>query len=241
MKIYIGTSGWSYEHWIRNFYPKELERAKWLEFYSENFNTVELNMSYYRIPFPNMIKGWYKKIPENFKFTFKASRFITHVKKLKNINKVLKKFYKLTEIMEEKLGCILFQLPPSFKKNQDTLERLKNFLKKLDKTKRNIIEFRHESWWDEEVYKLMNRHGAGFCIVSGLDMPSKIIVTSKAAYLRFHGPESAYSSKYSDNELKLWARKIRNIKAKEIYAYFNNDTRGYAVKNAKKLKEFLKC
>lgn len=241
MKIYIGTSGWSYEHWIGNFYPKELERAKWLEFYSENFNTVELNMSYYRIPFPNMIKGWYKKIPENFKFTFKASRFITHVKKLKNINKVLKKFYKLTEMMEEKLGCILFQLPPSFKKNQDTLERLKNFLKKLDKTKRNIIEFRHESWWDEEVYKLMKRHGAGFCVVSGLDMPSKIIVTSKTAYLRFHGPESAYSSKYSDNELKLWARKIRNIKAKEIYAYFNNDTRGYAVKNAKKLKEFLKC
>jgi len=237
-KIYIGTSGWFYEHWREKFYPSKLNKSKWLSYYSKYFNTTEINMTFYRTPFPNMIKGWYNKVPENFRFTLKASRFITHIKKFRNVKRELKRFYNLVNMLKEKLACILFQAPPSFHYNEKNMKVLKDFLNLLDKSKRNVIEFRHKSWWNRDIEKIL-KNKISFCVVSGLNMPSDVIITTNFAYFRFHGLH--YTTCYSEKELEEWARKIKKAKekVKEIYCYFNNDTNAYAVKNALKLKSLI--
>lgn len=244
-KYFIGTSGWNYEHWIRRFYPKKLQQKKWLEFYSQHFNTVEINMTFYRWPKESFFKSWYKRTPKDFKFTLKATRLITHIKKLKNVKKLVKDFYKLTSLLKEKLACILWQLPPSFKPNEKNIKKLENFLKLLNKKYKNVIEFRNERWWQPEIYKLLKKYKVCFCIVSGIEMPKDIIVTANFAYFRFHGDN--YSSCYTEKQMQDYAKKMKKLanrkskdKIKKIYAYFNNDSNAYAIKNAKQLKEFLK-
>lgn len=242
-QIHIGTSGWSYDHWAGVFYPEDLKKRQWLAHYSQHFDTVELNMSFYRYPFTNMLKGWRNKLPENFEMTFKAHRQITHRKKFQQVEDELKRFYEMTTQMGSRTGCILFQTPPSFHKNSHNLEILKSFLELTEPQRKNILEFRHPSWWDQETPDLLQRYNVGFCTVSGLNMPSDIMYSSDAGYFRFHGPGQPYASAYSNEQLQQWAAVMRDLlnqqKVKEIYAYFNNDFYGYAVRDAKTLRSFL--
>jgi uncharacterized protein YecE (DUF72 family) len=238
-KFLIGTSGWSYLHWRDRFYPKELSSYRWLEYYARYFLTAEVNMTFYKWPNESLLKNWYKRTPKGFSFTLKAPKLITHIKKLKGVAKLIKDFYRLADSLQDKLACILFQLPPSLKFSQ---EKLKNFLKYLNKKYKNVIEFRDKSWWCSETYDLLRKHKISFCIVSGPKLPSDSIVTSPVAYFRFHGLEW-YRSNYPAIELKKWAERIKKISSKceKVYCYFNNDYNAYAVKNALELRKLLKA
>lgn len=236
MKIYIGTSGWSYPGWRTRFYPPELKSQNWLEFYSRYFDTVEINMTFYRSPRPETLRSWAKKTPNNFKFSLKASRQITHIKKLHKVEHDLEHFAFLARQLGKKCGCLLYQLPPSLTKNLDLLE---SFLKVLPAGFNHVVEFRHPSWYTPEVYHLMSNQKAIFCVVSSTRVPSEVVVTSEMAYFRFHGITGGYRYRYSDEELKKWAETISRTKAKEVYIYFNNDYQAHAVFNAQTLKKFL--
>jgi uncharacterized protein YecE (DUF72 family) len=241
--IYVGTSGWSYDHWTGIFYPEDLHKNRWLPFYSGHFSTVELNMSFYRYPFQNMLKGWKNKLPESFKMTFKAHRQITHRKKFQDVRDPLDRFYGMAGSMKDHTGCILFQAPPAFRKNQENWEILVNFLEMTNPSFENVIEFRHYSWWEEQTVCLLKQHNVAFCTVSGLDMPSDVMVSADFGYFRFHGPREAYASEYSERQLQAWGEKIRDAvnerDLQRVYCYFNNDFHGYAVNNAKKLNQIL--
>lgn len=238
-KIYIGTSGWTYEHWQRVFYPSDLPRTKRLDYYTHNFNTVELNASFYHLPKPETFYNWQKQTPKDFIFAVKASRYITHIKKLKNCKEPWKRFIDSAKELNGKLGPILFQLPPFLKIN---LENLGKFLKTLPKKYSYVLEPRHESWFCEDLYKILKKHRVALCVADSPYWPCKEIITSSFIYLRFHGGTDLYGSNYSKKELKDWAEKIKKWKNKkmDIYAYFNNDACGYAVVNAKQLKQILK-
>lgn len=233
---WLGCSGWYYGHWERLFYPEGLARNKWLEFYAKKFNTVEVNATFYHFPYPNMVKAWYDRTPKGFKFTLKANRMITHVKKLKDVKKLVDSFYRISDLLKEKLGCILWQFPPSLKLN---LERLENFCNDLNTKYNNVIEFRHKSWYCEDVYKLLKKKKIGYCIVSAPRLPEDIQVTSKVAYMRFHGKSRWYAHNYSKKELQEWVKRIKKLKARNVYVYFNNDYNAYAVKNCLELKRLL--
>ncbi|MEM2932981.1 MAG: DUF72 domain-containing protein [Candidatus Pacearchaeota archaeon] len=242
MQNYVGTSGYVYWHWQGLFYPSNLPSSKWFDFYAKHFNTVEINMSFYRWPKESTIKSWFyraKKIEKEtgrpFVYTIKANRLITHIKKLANVKKILNDFYQLIDKVKPYLGCVLFQLPPSLKYDEN---RLKNFVNILNENYRNVIEFRHTSWWKEKTYKILEDN-ATFCIVSAPGLPEDFIKTTDIIYVRFHGKKLWYGSNYSDVELKEWAKKIKQAKAKEVYCYFNNDFNAYAVYNAIKLKKLL--
>ncbi len=234
--IYLGTSGWSYDHWIENFYPKDLKKGDWLKFYSKKFNTVEVNASFYRLPFRNMVKGWKNKTPDNFKLTFKGSNLITHKKKLKNIEDYLDKFYSRFEMLDKKKGTILWQLPPNLSRDYDLLE---NFLNNLESDLDQVVEFRHKSWFTKKIYDLLEKYKIGFCIISSPDFKPDVKVTTDFAYFRWHGKDDWYRYNYSDVELKDFAEKIKNLDVENVYGYFNNDFEGYAPKNCKKLREIL--
>jgi uncharacterized protein YecE (DUF72 family) len=235
--FYIGCSGWSYQDWVGKFYPAGLKSGEWLSYYARHFNTVEVNMSFYRFPFKNMLKGWYDRTPKNFRFTLKANRLITHVKRLKGTKELLASFYSLADLLEEKLACILFQMPPSLRKDKD-MKTLESFLKSLSPDHNNVMEFRHKSWFCQEVYDLLSVHKAIFCILSAPKLPSDAVATGKAAYVRFHGETSWYSYDYSEEELKEWAQQIRKLKSK-TFAYFNNDVNAHAPSNALRLQALL--
>ncbi|HDD72487.1 MAG TPA: DUF72 domain-containing protein [Candidatus Aenigmarchaeota archaeon] len=237
--ILLGTSGWYYNHWIGNFYPPELERSRWLEFYSRHFSTVEINSTFYRFPFRNILKGWYNKTPDGFIFSLKANRLITHVRKLRDVKELLESFYGLADILREKLGPILFQFPPSLKKDANLLSE---FLEILPEGYKNVIEFRHKSWYCREVYNIMRKHNTGYCIVSAPRLPCEIEVTADVAYIRWHGIKSWYSYNYTSDDIGWWAGEIRKLseRCNHIYGYFNNDYGGYAVKNCMELKGRLR-
>jgi len=236
MIYHSGTSGWSYQGWKGRFYPEELSQKEWFPFYVQHFNTVEINMTFYRYPKPETLTGWMGKVPEKFKFTLKANRQITHYKKIKGVKSDVRYFYILADNLKEKLGCILFQLPPSFTLDLGLLEE---FLSTLSPEYKNVIEFRHESWYTEEVYDLLKSHQVIFCVVSSKKVPNTIVETTETCYFRFHGLTGGYRYCYTDEELKEWAEKIKKTKAKECYIYFNNDYQAYSVVNSKKLGEFL--
>ena len=241
--IYIGTSGWSYDHWVGIFYPDDLKKNQWLSYYSEHFSTVELNMSFYRYPFQNMLKGWKNKLPEEFKMTFKAHRQITHRKKFQDVKENLDRFYNTVEEMGKRAGCILFQAPPSFRKTPENEEILGRFLENTDSAYHNVMEFRHASWWNKETLDLLKHYNVAFCTVSGINMPSDVMVSADYAYFRFHGPKEVYASEYSGEQLCAWADSINELISKEkirdVYCYFNNDFHGFAIKNAKTLQSLI--
>jgi len=236
-QIFIGTSGWSYLHWQDVFYPCDLNQGKWLEYYTKFFNCVELNVTFYRLIQKKTFQNWYKRTPHDFYFVAKGSRFITHIKKLKQAKDALNLFIDNVIELKEKLAAILWQLPPGFKKD---LRRLESFFKSLKKIKiRQAFEFRNESWFDKEVYTLLNEYNVCLCIAHSARFPCVREVTSNFLYLRFHGAGSLYSSNYSDRELKEWADFAKHSKIKDIFAFFNNDAYGYAVKNALRFRELL--
>ncbi|MFH1775743.1 MAG: DUF72 domain-containing protein [Chloroflexota bacterium] len=235
---YIGTSGWHYDHWRDTFYPQGLSRAEWLKFYASHFATVELNNSFYRLPSEAAFANWHDSSPASFTFAVKVSRFITHIKRLKGSGEAVAKFIARAEGLGEKLGPLLYQLPPNMKRDD---ERLESFLSILPPARKHVFEFRHQSWLEDRVFEVLARYKVGF---AAFDMPDTIcplVATADFAYIRFHGSTSLYSSDYSDKELSEWARRLaklaRHLKA--VYIYFNNDSGGYALKNARTLSNYL--
>jgi uncharacterized protein YecE (DUF72 family) len=237
-RLFIGTSGWSYAHWARSvFYPDGLSQSKWLQYYVKFFNAVELNVTFYRLVQKKTFQNWYKRTPKNFSFVAKGSRFITHIKRLKMVKKEVKLFMDNATGLKEKLACILWQLPPGLKKDLKRLESVLRLLK-IEKL-RQVFEFRNTTWFDKEVYSLLKDYNASLCIAHSGRFPCVKEITADFIYLRFHGGGSLYSSNYSDNELKEWAVFVKQFVRKDIFAFFNNDAYGYAVKNALRFRELL--
>jgi len=237
-KYHVGCSGWHYEHWRGLHYPRELPKTKWLSFYAQQFDTVELNNSFYRLPSDKAFSTWRESTPEYFIFAVKVSRFITHIKRLRNLDSAVEDFLSRAAFLKEKLGPLLYQLPPSMKRND---ELLGDFLSTLPSEYEHVVEFRHESWIDESVFDILRRHNAGLCVFDMPGLSCPLVATSDFAYVRFHGSEGLYSGSYSDEELTQWARQITQLgqTLKASYIYFNNDVEAFAVKNAMKLRTLL--
>ena len=238
MTIHIGCSGWHYLHWRGNFYPAETKTADFLKIYFKHFDTVEINNSFYRLPTENAVNSWQESVPKNFTFSVKASRFITHNKKLKDSGESFQLFFNRIHLLSNKLGPILFQLPPKWNYNGD---RLEEFLAGLPSGNDYVFEFRNYTWMNEEAYTLLRKYRAGFCIHDMPESATPEVVTSKTAYVRFHGNGEKYSGGYSDDTLETWAEKILvwNEKHIKVYVYFNNDIGGFAPKNALTLKAMI--
>ena len=238
MKLCIGTSGWVYNHWRGPFYPQGLAQAKWLGFYSQHFDTVELNNSFYHLPSEKAFEAWCDRTPSGFVYTVKVSRLITHLKKLRNVETALDTFLSRARILGEKLGPLLYQLPPNMPRNEALLQA---FLELLPADLRHVFEFRNESWFDEGTFALLRKHGIGFCIYDMPGFVTPIAATADFAYIRFHGSAGMYESCYSDNEIEEWANRIEKLGQglTAVYIYFNNDSQAFAVSNAKTLARRL--
>ena len=238
MQYYIGTSGWHYEHWRQRFYPPELAKSKWLEFYASHFTTVELNNSFYRLPSESAFTTWYDSSPPNFVYAVKVSRFITHIKRLKNSEEAVDTFLSRAKILGEKLGPLLYQLPPNMHRDD---ERLASFLSILPREMRHVVEFRHQSWLEEGAFQVLRGYNAGLCVFDMPGLKCPLIATADFAYIRFHGSTGLYSSCYAEEELADWADKLDSLaaKLKAVYIYFNNDAEAFAVRNAVTLRNYL--
>jgi len=242
--IYIGTSGYNYPHWWNGvFYPSDLSQKKWLEYYTEYFDTVELNVSFYRLPKKEVFEGWYKRTPKHFLFAVKGSRFITHIKRLKDCRDALSLLFDHASPLKEKLGVVLWQLPPRFKFQKERLESFCVLLSTLPRSKlhRHAFEFRDESWFCNEAFRILEEFRFGLCIAHGSGLSHIERTTSNFIYVRLHGGEVLYGSNYSDKELNQWKGKIQGWrkKKKAVFVYFNNDTYGFAIKNALALKKLI--
>jgi uncharacterized protein YecE (DUF72 family) len=238
--IRIGTSGWHYKHWCGNFYPERMPAAKMLAWYYARFDTVEINNSFYMLPKIETLAGWRDATPANFEFAIKASRFLTHNKKLKEPQNALDNFLPRAEALGAKLGPILFQLPPAWRLN---LERLEEFLAALPRYHRYTFEFREPTWLNDRVYDVLRRYNAAFCIYELAGFHSPIEVTADWTYTRLHGPTpNKYQGSYPDATLRAWAKRIEEWSRtlKSVYVYFDNDQAGYAAENALRLRELVK-
>ena len=241
-KLFIGTSGWVYSHWEEIFYPEDLQGKAKLKYFSQHFKTTEINYSFYHLPRSSTYQNWYLQTPEDFLFAVKASRFITHIKRLKGVKEAWKIFIENALNLKEKLGPILFQFPPSFRANETESERLEDFLKLITKNKlRYAFEFRHQSWCDKKVYDLLKKYKVVWVIADSSSYPKAEVVTANFVYIRMHGSKVLFTSNYTKRELKDLAQKIKKwLKTSNVYVYFNNDAYGYAIENAKELIKFCK-
>ncbi len=230
-KIYIGTSSYNNRLWQPQFYPETLPGSKWFEFYCEHFITYELNVTFYKFPTVRTLQSWYKKCPSGFRFSVKAPKQITHTMKFEGCETELGQFYSICrEGLQDKLGCVLFQLPPSF---SYTPERLHLILQKVDRSFSNIIEFRNASWWRDDVFTALYENNITFCSVSYPGLPNEIIRTTPTGYLRLHGNPKLFYSDYSDAEILRYIEKISdNGNFHEFYMYFNNTAGLSGIKNA---------
>ncbi len=238
-KIYIGTSGWSYDSWEGTLYPEKLKPKDRLPEYCKTFKTSEINNTFYSLPTKSAVKNWYEETPTDFIFAVKASRFITHNKKLKDPKSSFRKFFTAVDKLEDKLGPILFQLPPRFKYNG---ERLKEFLKALPKGHRYTFEFRDQTWLNDECYETLEQHKASLCVYDIRQFQSPEVATADFMYLRLHGPEAqAYGGSYNLRTLRKYADKIKKWKKHgDVYVYFDNDQKARAPHDAKRLIDLLK-
>jgi uncharacterized protein YecE (DUF72 family) len=237
-QVRIGTSGWHYKHWKGNFYPRDIQAAEMFRHYMQKFDTVEINNSFYRLPTPEAVENWVQQSPPGFLFALKASRYITHMRKLLHPEDTTEKFMRMAEGFGNKLGPILFQFPPTWLLNQD---RLADFLVALPASHRYAFEFRNPSWHTPNVYRLLERFNASFCIFDISEFQSPIEITSDLVYVRLHGPGKAYQGKYSVEALTGWANKIDHWAAenRSVFFYFDNDQAGFAAQNALELNHIL--
>ncbi|WP_447979547.1 DUF72 domain-containing protein [Candidatus Nitrospira bockiana] len=243
-RLFIGTSGWTYRSWKGPFYPDDLPSRDYLAFYAREFSTTEINYSFYHLPRPETFAKWATQVPEAFVFAVKASRFISHIKRLLDVGEPWRTFVGNALALHGHLGPILLQFPPSFRK--DTT-RLATFLETAQGAARErgslrlVVEFRHDSWFTEEIYRLLSRHKVALCIADGAKYSRRDVLTTDFVYLRYHGRNKMFASDYSDAELREEARAIKRYLRDrlDVYAYFNNDAMGYAVKNARTLRRFL--
>lgn len=230
----IGTSGWVYPHWRRVFYPETLPQGGWFAFYASVFSTVEINNTFYRLPSEEAWRHWREAAPEGFVYAVKGSRFITHVKRLRPGPEPVELFTSRARLLGEHLGPILWQLHPGHRRD---LDRLRSFLELLPRDVRHVFEFRHGSWFCEDVYALLREFGVGFCAYHMVDHATPLVATAGFAYMRFHGSGDLYGGLYRDEELREWADRLSALPVNEIFVYFNNDAFGNAVANARTLVE----
>ena len=237
--IRIGTSGFHYKHWKGPFYPEKMPESGMLAFYCQQLDTVELNNSFYRLPTPEAFDSWRDATPPNFVFAVKASRFLTHNKKLKDPENAVENLLPRAVRLGRKLGPIVFQLPPKWRVN---IERLEGLLAILPRDVRYAFEFRELSWMTPEVNQILTRFNAAFCIYELAGYHSPLSATSDFAYVRLHGPAaSKYQGSYNEDRLRKWATQIQNWaqQVKAVYVYFDNDQAGYAAKNALALRKMI--
>jgi uncharacterized protein YecE (DUF72 family) len=234
--VYVGCSGWRYWKWRDLFYAG-VPQEKWFEHYSERFHTVEINASFYSWPTVANVQAW-RRQPGKRKlvYTVKVCELITHVKRFKGTKTLIKDFGIIADILGERMGCFLFQLPPSYRY---TKARLNAIVSQLDPSRRNVVEFRHKSWWNEEVYRAFSAAGVVFCSCSGPRLPDELIQTADDVYIRLHGPKRWYRHDYSKEELAIWADRIKASRAKRAWIYFNNDYAAYAPANARTMRRLL--
>ncbi len=232
----IGTSGYHYEHWRGIFYPEDISHAEWFSHYAKHFDTVEINNTFYRLPPPSVFRGWREQAPWGFCYALKFSRYGSHITRLKKPRAIIGKFLNRAKHLGDFLGPILVQLPPKWKANP---ERLAAFLQAAPKNFRWTVEFRDSSWLCQEVYNILNEHGAALCIHDMIENHPRLL-TSGWTYLRFHGDR--YTGSYSAHKLSAEARWIKQQvgDGKDVFAYFNNDAQGYAVQNATDLRSYSK-
>ncbi len=235
--IHIGTSGWSYKDWAGIFYPAGLKSKDWLAFYAENFGTVEVNSSFYHKVSPATYENWRAATPEGFLFSVKMSRYLTHIRRLEDAGEIWRNFLEGARGLKEKLGPVLFQLPPYFRASPERLEDLL----KISEGYKFVFEFREKSWFSEEIYGILRKYNAALVIADSPAWPSEEVITADFVYYRMHGPGGLYSSRYGREDLGRLAAKIRDLQnLKDIYVYFNNDFAGFAAENAKELIGLLK-
>lgn len=229
----MGTSGWNYGHWRHCFYPPDVKQPDWLEYYSRFLDTVEINATFYRLPKPEHVERWRGGVPGSFTFAVKGSRYLTHIKRLGDHGESLDRFMDIMEILGEKLGPVLWQLPPQMSRDDD---RLSAFAGDLPEG-RHAFEFRHPSWFDQGVYDILDNAGCALCIPDHPERPSEMVLTAPWTYIRLHF--SGKDGLYSVAEIENWAGIIDGYSSDgiDVYAYFNNDQKGYGIHNALQLKE----
>jgi uncharacterized protein YecE (DUF72 family) len=238
MQVHVGCSGWFYWHWRGGFYPESIPTRDWFEHYASHFKTVELNAPFYAWPTVGTVDTWNRQVGRRkFVYTVKVSELITHVKRFSKVKTLIEDFGLIADRLGPRMGCFLFQLPPSF---HFSPARLKRVLAQLDPRRRNVVEFRHRSWWKPAVYDAFRQAGAIFCSCSGPRLPDELVKTAADVYIRFHGVKQWYRHDYSTPELAHWADRIRGCGAKRAWIYFNNDRDGYAIKNASELLRLLR-
>jgi uncharacterized protein YecE (DUF72 family) len=232
--VHIGTSGWHYKHWVADFYPPKFPPAKMLEWYAREFHTVEINNSFYRLPDEKTFRDWAARVPSDFLFAVKASRFLTHIKRLKDAKDPIDLFFSRARHLGPHLGPVLFQLPPKWKADPG---RLRDFLEVLPTNYSYAVEFRDETWYTQEILQLLRQHNVALCLHDWHSEPWQEQLTANSSYIRFHGTSGRYAGNYPDHLLQEWACKIKNWAARlsQIYIYFNNDVGGHAIRNARAL------
>ena len=237
-KIHVGCSGWVYKHWRGLFYPEGLPQKRWFERYAQDFDTVEINASFYRVPLETTFDGWREKAPEGFRYAVKVNRFITHLKKLVGVEEEGDRFIELARKLGPALGPLLYQLPPSLHKD---LPRLGAFLSRLPADVEHVVEFRHNSWYEDDVLTLLDRHGVGFVCHDLRGLLSPRWASGRTAYVRFHGTSGRYHGRYADEDLLEWADWLAGQarQSRSAWCYFNNDIHGHALDDARTLRSMV--
>jgi uncharacterized protein YecE (DUF72 family) len=235
--IWIGTSGWVYKEWAGHFYPKGWPKKDEFSYYVRHFPTVEINATFYRLPTLKMVRGWRERAPNGFLFAVKGSRYLTHIRRLKDTGPGLRKYFNRLKPLDDRTGPILWQLPPNFGLTDDNLRRLTRFLKKLPRPYRHAVEFRHPSWIKDSTFELLREHQAANVWISSMKMPADATITADFVYLRFHGLEDGAYHDYTTAELEPWAKQLKRAADSGLpcYVYFNNDLNTRAPLNAEAL------
>ena len=240
MTVSIGTSGWSYDHWVDVLYPRAASSLERLDAYARRFRTVEVNNTFYRWPQAEVFATWRERLPEGFIVSAKASRGLTQFRKLNDPEAWLERMESGLSRLGEKRGVTLYQLPPHFPINLDRLDR---FLAVVPSGRRSAVEFRHPSWQTEETFSVLERHGAAYCVMSGANLPCILRATASFVFARLHGPDHRhlYAGSYSEDDLRWWSDRIGEWRSqgRDVFAYFNNDGYGHAVRNALRLRELV--
>ncbi len=236
---HVGCSGWYYWHWKDHLY-RDVPRDKWFAKYASTFRTVELNAPFYGWPTPGTVATWRRQVGgarRKFIYAVKVNELITHIKRSVGTKTLIKDFGLIADLLGDRFGCFLFQLPPSVHYSPVMLKRI---VTQLDPKRLNVVEFRHRSWWNESVYRAFRDSNTVFCSCSGPRLPDELVKTADDVYIRFHGTKQWYRHDYTNQELAIWTHRIRSSGAKRVWVYFNNDRDGYALKNARELLRQLK-
>jgi len=238
-RYWIGTSGWVYPHWAGVFYPDELRQRDWFAYYARRFSTVEINNTFYRLPKEHAWEQWREQAPPGFRYAVKGSRFITHIKRLRDCGEPVETFLGRARLLGGHLGPILWQLPPQMKCD---IERLEAFVVLLPHDLQHVFEFRRADWLQQETFMTLRRHNIGFCAYHMVDEETPLEATTDIAYLRFHGSDAKYGGRYTDRQLAGWAARLGVLPedVRDVYVYFNNDASGYAIENANALRGILR-